>query len=252
MPHPISLLYLPRFVCEMSILYSAEGGFELPQRTFDALIKIAHYYNYHASATLAAAASSPWKTTAPGERGLGGVGEGVGGLGDEPSSNGSTTTRLVGERPTLRTGGNNSLVWENGANDEDVAVVPDTGNTPSDSAMEFAGSTESTTDPAAAAAAAASPDRTELLGGLHQQPVGDNWYTEGGGRPSNLVRRSGDDGGSSAKQQGGEGCDEDAWSRTAREITRLWVRAVGSLCCPSHSEHWPHLIDVGILGALNT
>lgn len=65
-----------------------------------------------------------------------------------------------------------------------------------------------------------------------QQPVGDDWYTEGGAR--------------------GAGEVEDAGSRTAREITRLWVRAVGWLCCPSHSELWPHMIDVGIIGALNT
>ena len=40
-----------RFLCEMCILYSAEGGFELPQRTFEALVRVAHYYNYNASAS---------------------------------------------------------------------------------------------------------------------------------------------------------------------------------------------------------
>eukprot|EP00903_Cladosiphon_okamuranus_P019404 g17841.t1 len=242
-----------RFVCEMSILYAAEGGFELPQRTFDALVKIAHYYNYNASATLATAASNPWKTTRRGERGLGGGRGGGGGLEDKPSGKESTTTPLVGGRPTPRTMDNNSHVGQSGANDEDVAVVPDRGNAPSDRAIERAGSTESTTDTTATVVAAtASPHRIETLEELHQQPVGDDWYTVGGGQPSSLVQQSGDDVGSSARQHGGEGCDEDAWSKTAREITRLWVRAVGSLCCPSHSELWPQLLDVGILGALNT
>lgn len=35
-----------RFVCEICVLYAAEGGFELPQRTFEALVKIAHHYNH--------------------------------------------------------------------------------------------------------------------------------------------------------------------------------------------------------------
>lgn len=254
----------------MSILYSAEGGFELPQRTFDALVKIAHYYNYNASATLAAAASGPWKTAATREGGVGRGGGGGGGLEDDPSFQESPTTSLVGGRPMQRVGGNTTLVGENGANDDGVPVVPDRGNAPTDSSATDAfspsaadneraqhrpsspGRARESAEPAAAAAAAAESvaaanTRTEVLGDLRQQqqqqqPVGDDWYTEGGGRPS----------GSSSKQQVGEGGGEDAWSRTAREITRLWVRAVGSLCCPSHSEHWPHLIDVGILGALNT
>lgn len=80
-----------------------------------------------------------------------------------------------------------------------------------------------------------------------QQPVGDDWYTEGAGRQHNPVYRHGNN-----KQGSGGGAGEDAWSRTAREITRLWVRAVGWLCSPSHSNLWPHMIDVGILGAINT
>lgn len=275
----LSLHFSRRFVCEMSILYSAEGGFELPQRTFDALVKIAHYYSYNASATLAAAASDPWKIAAMGERGLG---RGAGGLGDEPAVLESTTTTFsVGGRPTLRMGGNSSLVTENGGSDDSVAVVVKRGNAPIDGPTDSSSvaadddrvehrssshgragrSTESAMDKTAASAAAVpASTRTDSSGGpqqtgseggsadtpqqraaprneVEQQPVGDDWYTEGGGRPGSRTRR-----------QGGE----DAWSRTAREITRLWVRAVGSLCCPSHSELWPHLIDVGILGALNT
>ena len=41
------------------------------------------------------------------------------------------------------------------------------------------------------------------------------------------------------------------WASRARELTRLWVRAVGSLCCPSHSELWVPMIDAGMIGALN-
>lgn len=37
---------------------------------------------------------------------------------------------------------------------------------------------------------------------------------------------------------------------TARELMQLWVRAVGSLCEPSHSDLWPLMIDAGIFGAL--
>lgn len=277
----------------MSILYSAEGGFELPQRTFDALVKIAHYYNC-TSATLAAAASDPWKATAAREGGLGRDWGGGEGLEDEPSTKESTTTSLVGGRPTPRVGGNGSLAGENDASDDGVALVADRGNAPTDNPADSfspgpadndqvkqqssspgraGGSTESATD---AAVAAAASTRTEVSGGgeqggseggggagtaqqrtaprkeKQQQPVGDDWYTEGGGRPSSLARRNSDDGSSGAKQQGGEGGGEDAWSRTAREITRLWVRAVGSLCTPSHSELWPHLLEVGIFGALNT
>lgn len=272
----------------MSILYSAEGGFELPQRTFGALVKIAHYYNYNASATLAAAASDPWKATATGEGGAGGGDGSGGGSRDEASIKRSITASLAGGRPP-RVGDNSPLAGENDANGGGAVVVPDRSKAPTGSPTGSLSPgaadndrvkhrpaspralRQSVTNAAAAATAAASA-RTELSGGLQQgrvggdnaqqragprkepqqQPVGDDWYTEGGGRPGSLPQRSSDDGSSGAKQLGGEDGGEDAWSRTAREITRLWVRAVGSLCRPSHSELWPLLIDVGIIGALNT
>lgn len=50
---------------------------------------------------------------------------------------------------------------------------------------------------------------------------------------------------------GGGGRRGPEWASTVRELTRLWVRAVGSLCCPSHSELWVPMIDAGMIGALN-
>lgn len=144
-----------------------------------------------------------------------------------------------------------SLVGENGAHDGSVVAAPGRENAPTDSATDSLSPAASDNDRAQQLTDAAGA-KAELAAESQQQPIGDDWYSEGGGRPSNLARRNSGDGSSSAKQQGGGDDFECAWSRTAREITRLWVRAVGSLCCPSHSEHWPQLIDVGILGALNT
>lgn len=50
---------------------------------------------------------------------------------------------------------------------------------------------------------------------------------------------------------GGGGRRGPEWASKVRELTRLWVRAVGSLCCPSHSELWAPMIDAGMIGALN-
>lgn len=273
----------------MSILYSAEGGFELPQRTFDALVKIAHYYNYNASATPAASAGDTWKTINRG--GSGGRGRG-GGLGNDLKEDPAAATfrrETLPSRESMSSSvdHNNDAAVRSAPADSFSSAAADKVRSPSGAAGGCAGSaTEPTATEAVAEAAVAAETvavvateaaawgfeggdgagatqqqsteapRNEPQQKQQQQPVGDDWYTEGGERSDTLAHRNiNNDHGSSGGGGGGGGKNggtEDAWSRTAREITRLWVRAVGSLCCPSHSELWPHLIDVGILGALNT
>lgn len=267
----------PRFVCEISILYSAEGGFELPQRTFDALVKIAHYYNYNASGTPPWSAPDPcknsWRRGGGGARGTA-VGGGLGG--QRPSFKASLER---GTTPFLKEG-TESFARENDGSDDDMRVVPsdrgrvrtadswssvatvddqEKSSTPSDSAA--AGTTGGLQEGGSEGGGGGSGGDVSAGGGTtnqqptkpkkepQKQPIGDDWYTEGGLRPNNLAQQNG----SSSRNKPGGGCwGESAWSKTAREITRVWVRAVGSLCCPSHSELWPQLLDVGIIGALNT
>lgn len=62
---------------------------------------------------------------------------------------------------------------------------------------------------------------------------------------------------SSTKHHDNNGLDGDqgyhgSCLATVRELMQLWVRAVGSLCKPSHSDLWPLMIDAGIFGALFT
>lgn len=274
-----------RFLCEISVLYAAEGGFELPQRTFEALVKIAHYYNYNASAPT----SDAW---------------------GEEEENSTTTTASAGFSPNNSRAGNchafNSNNETHGARGR-----PDSpgGNhrAPLSLDEQPRGSTSSVASSATAAAAAAAAAETvgkgggllsgDTIGGeggdadiscsnpttrasskarssrgssgthrsratsamdvgmysrLQQPPsvpstssskktvIGDDWYVEG--RPDARHRHGNALGGRSGA----------AWAATARELTRLWVRAVGSLCCPSHSDLWAPMIDAGILGALNT
>ncbi|CAM9498965.1 unnamed protein product, partial [Scytosiphon promiscuus] len=246
-----------RFLCEVSILYSAEGGFELPQRTLEALVKIAHFYNYKAAAT-----SEPWKsstTLMPGGTSGSGAGEGfplkeandsraVRGYDESP---GHPTSDVGKDRSGARTGSPpESSASAVAADDERnrQESSPREGRGPSgsaaDGAVPAAGATATTEAGEAEDEGATRPSatpRTKPQDDHHQAqqpPVGDDWYTGAGERFSN-----------SPTQLAGI---QDAWSKTAREITRLWVRAIGWLCCPSHSELWPHMIDVGVIGALNT
>ncbi|CAM9232465.1 unnamed protein product, partial [Ectocarpus sp. 13 AM-2016] len=277
-----------RFLCDLCILFSTEGGFDLPQRTFDALVKIAHYYNYNASSTPAAAASTQshhWR-----------IGEG-GGSGGEVGG-GVAASASVGEKQPQGMDGNTSPKAARKDSKDSGAVMSEGGLASTDNLADSlsmspptgtAGHEENQRSPSSPgrahgskrssleATAAPAPTEEEAAGGggggssprlsegggdgsggdmtqqtkasrkTRQESVGDDWYTEGAVRPHNQAYRHGNN------KQGVEGGGgEDAWSRTAREITRMWVRAVGWLCSPSHSNLWPHMIEVGILGAINT
>lgn len=238
-------------------------------------MKIAHYYNYNASATPAAAASTqsnPWR-----------IGEG-GGSGGEVGG-GVAASASIGEDQPQEVDSNISPKAAGKDNKDSAVVMSERGRASTDnfadslSISPTAGtadheenqrspsspvrahdskrsSLEATAAPAPTEEAAGGGgdggggDTTQQTAASHktrQQSVGDDWYTEGAGRTHNPAYRHGNN-----KQGGGGGGGEDAWWRTAREITRLWVRAVGWLCSPSHSNLWPHMIEVGILGAINT
>lgn len=235
-PAPSCLLTTPkqtksRFLCKISVLYAVEGGFELPQRTFEALVKIAHYYNYNVSVTE--------EMDAPGGEPLDGI---------------ASATSAAAAATAARMKSGTVLDASDASNGNDVGT--------GDFADGRADTSPATCPPSKRNAPRASSVGSRLPGldqeegtvknrqpsPLPSKPIddsgaagggGDDWYVEG--RPSTRVSQS------HLPGRGG-----GAWAATARELTRLWARAVGALCCPPHADLWPLMIDTGMLGALNT
>lgn len=289
-----------RFLCEMSVLYAAEGGFELPQRTFEALVKIAHYYNHNAFAP-----SQTTSNTTKGGTSCTGVdelpcplAEGVGGGGanscvrDGKSDDNSVSLREHPSGKAARSASGSAQLSSlaRGIHSETAAVMveadvgvdekPESGermcgnrNSHGGDAAIHYGDTDRDTgyqdqvSDVLATSPIAVPPSLGLGGGDNnasgQQQVPTTVASRRRQEGGNCVA-GGSDGGddwyetgrlSMRNRQGGPWADGrvgEAWLSKSRELTRLWVRAVGSLCSPSQSGFWPLMIEAGILGALNT
>lgn len=257
------------------MLYAAEGGFELPQRSLEALVKIAHYYNYSTLALMVTTTDAdhsqmesqgdggnftiptPLAGTSPGNSGpyschdnnnnSNNKSDGGGGLidksdGHHQASTGSATeaARESTAEAVLDVLNTDSSCGDDTKNrypkklvvSADIRSPHESGNVgPGKQLSEMQGGNSD------------RPHQPPLVSPLRRsktKPVVDDWYAEG------RVSRG------SKQTNPPEGGDMLAQIATAREITRQWVLAVGSLCSPLHSDLWTLMIDAGIIGALNT
>lgn len=82
--------------------------------------------------------------------------------------------------------------------------------------------------------------------------VADDWFVGGHNSDSAVADKLGNPGCSDAagRRQRQVAAVAARNDERRREQTRLWTRAVGALCSPSHKDLWPVMIDAGILGAL--
>lgn len=235
-----------RFLCEICILYSAEGGFELPPRTFEGLVKIVQYYNYNPSASTA---SAIW----PDKGGIGCASTTdssnelpvhrqrkdchqttnvLGTWGEAPMASKSDSP-LIDAQPTGISGGTvhnyNEDVKHSKDSDADSGISKS--RSTKSGRSQFKSKNASPTRPRLRRESSKAGIEPQQIPGVPSSPQSSKKHHDGN------------------DLHGDQGHHAPCLA-TARELMQLWVRAVGSLCKPSHSDLWPLMIDAGIFGAL--